>query len=385
MNLSQGIITAWKGIRSNLLRSALTTLGIIIGVGAVITLIAVGQGTQADISGQIETLGTDAIMVMGRTTRLKIADAAELERRVPTILRAVPVLSSRLDVRWNTQSDRMAIDGVGLGYDLMGQVNIEAGRFFTDSEVEQRARVALVGHTVIEDLFAGRWPLGERIMIAGQSFLVIGVLEERGMIMGQDPDNTILVPITTLQRVARTDQVSMLYAQAAGPDVADLATSHISRIFEVNTGRENAVTVMSQSQIMDMAQAITGTLTIMLASIAGISLLVGGIGIMNIMLVSVRERTREIGIRKAIGARRRDILVQFLVESVVLSIGGGLLGIALGILLTRLIQVFGLTTLMTPASVGLAFGFSAAVGLFFGVYPAMQAARLDPIQALRYE
>ncbi|MFO8061210.1 MAG: ABC transporter permease [Bacillota bacterium] len=385
MNLSQGIISAWKGIRSNLLRSALTTLGIVIGVGAVITLIAVGHGAQADISGQIDRLGTNAIMVMGRGTALTIADAEEIERRVPTVLRAVPVLQENLDVRWNTLSERKLVEGVGAGYNLVAQVNVEAGRFFDDAEVERRARVALVGHTVVEDLFAGRWPLGERVQIGGQSFLVIGVLEEQGMQMGQDFDDVIMVPVTTLQRVARTNRVSMLYAQATGPDVMDLATSHIGRIFEVRTGREDAVAVMSQSQIMDIAQAITGTFTIMLASIAGISLLVGGIGIMNIMLVSVRERTREIGIRKAVGARQRDILIQFLVESVVLSMGGGFLGIVLGALLSSLIRQFGLSTLVTPASVSLAFGFSAAVGLFFGVYPAMQASRLDPIQALRYE
>ncbi len=386
MNLLQGMRTAWKGITSNVLRSALTTLGVVIGVGAVITLISVGQGAQEDITREIDRLGTDAIIVTPRGgTRLTIADAEELQARVPALERAVAVLRGNLDIRWGNRSYRTSVDGVGVGYSEISQAELSAGRFFTDSDLQSRNRVALVGQTVVEELFAGRWPLGERILIRDQWFTVIGVLKEQGSHMGADHDDIIMVPITTLQRVARTDRVSMLYAQAKGPEVIDLAASHIARIFEVRTGRSDSVMVTSQSQILDIATAITGTFTIMLASIAGISLLVGGIGIMNIMLVSVKERTREIGIRKAVGARQRDILIQFLVESVVLSLGGGTLGVLAGYSLAGIIRSFGLSAAITPASVLLAFGFSAAVGLFFGVYPAVQAAKLDPIQALRYE
>ncbi len=386
MILREGLRAAWMGITGNILRSALTTLGIIIGVAAVITLIGVGQGAQADITQEINRLGTNSILIASRGEyRFSSEDADEIANRVPTVQRAAPVLTTTLALRWGTETHRANAEGAGGSYaDIIG-LEVEQGRLFDEDDVKNRGRVAVIGSTVADELFAGRSPMGESIHIQGQSFTVIGIMRPQGAAMGQDRDNLIMVPITTLQRTLRTDRISMIYAQGTSSEDIDLATSHIERIFEVLTGRDDSIAVTSQSQILEIVDAITGTLTVMLGAIASISLVVGGIGIMNIMLVSVKERTREIGIRKAVGARRRDILLQFLIESIALSLGGGFLGILSGWGLTALIRFFGLTAIITPSSVLLACGFSAAVGLASGVYPAMQAARLDPIQSLRYE
>lgn len=386
MKLRDSLKSAFKGIKGNLLRSVLTALGIIIGVAAVISLLAVGYGAREDIFGEVDQLGTNVIMVFPRRdTRLTVGDAGHLAERVPTVIRAAALLSTSAEVRWGTESYRTTTEGVSSGYDIIGNIEICSGRYFTEKEAGERAQVAVVGSTVVRELFGGTDPVGERISIYNRPFTVIGVMQERGAAMGQDHDDLVLTPIGSLQRAARSDRVSRIHAQAEGPEVADLAAAHIQRVFVSLTGRDDAVNVISQEQILQLVASITGIFTIMLTAIAGISLLVGGIGIMNIMLVSVKERTREIGIRKAVGARQRDILLQFLLESTVLSVSGGVLGILAGWVLTRIIVLFNLTVVITPQAVLLAVGFSAAVGLFFGVYPAMQAARLDPIQALRYE
>ena len=387
MRLGEAFRSAIDGLRGSILRSALTALGIIIGVAAVITLIAVGQGAGDDITAEIGRLGANAILVSGRTgIALNVDHAAEIAERVPTVIRAAPLLNTGTStVKWGAQSHDSGVQGVGSGYDIVTGVHLQAGRFFGETEVNRRSRVAVVGNDVLEELFRGRDPLGQSIGIRGQAFIVIGVLESQGSSFGGGGDNTVLIPISTAQRLFVTTRVSSIYAQAENAEVSAMASSHIHRIMDLRFGRENSVNVTSQDQLLDIVRTVTSTLTVMLGAIAGISLLVGGIGIMNIMLVSVKERTREIGIRKAVGATKRDILAQFLVESILLSLGGGLVGIGLGWLLARFVEVFGLTTAVTPGSVLLAFGFSAAVGLFFGVYPAAQAAKLDPIEALRYQ
>ncbi len=387
MNIGEAFRSAVSGLRGSVLRSALTALGIIIGVAAVITLIAVGEGAGDEITAEIEGLGVNAIIIAPRAgTQLAMDHAREIVERVPTVaFGAARMDVGRNTVKWGVQTHDAAIQGVGAGYESITGLRLESGRFIDEMDVQRRSRVAVLGQGMIEELFRGRAALGESVNVRGQSVTIIGVLEPQDAGFGGGSDDLVMMPISTLQRMFATTQVNGIYVQAESMEVSDMAVSHIRRIMDLKFGREGSVSVTSQEQLLDMVRTITATLTLMLGAIAGISLLVGGIGIMNIMLVSVKERTREIGIRKAVGAKNRDILAQFLVESILLSLGGGLVGIGLGWLLARLVAVFGLSTAVTGGSVALAFGFSAAVGLFFGVYPAGQAARLDPIEALRYQ
>ncbi|MFO7941406.1 MAG: ABC transporter permease [Bacillota bacterium] len=387
MNLGEAFRSAITGLRGSLLRSALTALGIIIGVAAVITLIAVGQGAGSEITAEIDLLGVNSILIGPNAgTQLQMEDAREIQERVPTVLRAAAQLDAgRVSTKWGANTTEARIQGVDSGYEEITRLQLARGRFFDVTEVERRSRVAVIGPDILEDLFAGRDAIGETLRISGQSVTIIGILESQDAGFAGGSNDAAIMPITTVQRMFTTDRVGSIYAQATDPESSAMAVSHIKAIMDLKFGREDSVVVTSQEQLLDIVRTITGTLTVMLGAIAGISLLVGGIGIMNIMLVSVKERTREIGIRKAVGARKRDILAQFLVESILLSIGGGVIGIGLGWALSRLIALFGLSASVTLGSVLLAFGFSAAVGLFFGVYPASQAASLDPIQALRYE
>ncbi len=387
MNLAEAFRSALSGLRGSILRSALTALGIIIGVAAVITLISVGQGAGQEITAEIDRLGANAILIGPRGgTQLSARDAEEIVRRVPTVLQA----SARFDAgstkaKWGIHTHDVSVLGVGAEYRHITGLQLSQGRFFESLDVERRTRVLVIGDGLVEDLFRGRAPIGEVVNINGQGFTVIGVLEPQDAGFGGSGNDVAILPLSTAQRLYTTDRISSIYAQAESPQVSDLAVTHIRTIMDLKYGRERSVNVTSQEQLLDVVRTITATLTLMLGAIAGISLLVGGIGIMNIMLVSVKERTREIGIRKAVGARKRDILAQFLVESTLLSIGGGMVGIFLGWFLARVVTLFGLTTAVTINAVLLAFGFSLAVGLFFGVYPAAQAAKLDPIEALRYQ
>jgi putative ABC transport system permease protein len=314
------------------------------------------------------------------------AAGAIISAKVPTITAAVPTVNLSATAKWETNTYDTSIVGVTANYSEVRNVKVASGRCFTDEETESRAKVALVGNTVIEELFKNTDPLGQKIMIKGNIFTVIGILEKKGSTMGSSSDDSIVIPVTVAQRLSGSQDVGSIYLQAKNSDVAKLAVAHITSIFYAKYKREDTVRVTSQDELLDTISSTTLTITLMLAAIAGISLLVGGIGIMNIMLVTVTERTREIGIRKALGAKRSNIMSQFIAESVFLSVSGGVIGIALGITVSKIVAVFAKwSTVISPMSILISFAFAMAVGIFFGVYPAYKAANLDPIVALRRE
>ncbi len=387
MNILDSIFVAWGAISTNKLRSLLTMLGVIIGVAAVIALVAVGSGATAQVTSQIQSLGSNMITIFPtQGHRLVLADGPEILRRVPTIIRAVPSVTGSVTLKWQTEVVDTNLDGTTADYPVVRNHELAQGRFITEQDVASLARVAVVGQTVVENLFGGRPPVGQTITINGQPHRVIGVMAKKGATMGQDPDDVVLIPVSTAQRLLQRTNVNNYYLQVQDEQSASLAVAHLQAVFQQKFGRENAIRVFSQDQVLSTMNTMTRTLTMMLGAVAGISLVVGGIGIMNIMLVSVRERTREIGIRKAVGARRQDILVQFLVEALLLSVAGGAIGIIMGRLGALMISsMAGWTTIVSVEAVAIAFAFSFAVGLFFGVYPAVKAAALDPIECLRYE
>jgi putative ABC transport system permease protein len=437
MSVYESIRVALQGLSANKLRSSLTMLGIVIGVGAVIALLALGEGTQAAVTEEIQGIGSNLIFIMpgseeghgpGATRSvvdtLTLADAEAIAalgnpstalrqgsgqgsgHRVPGVVAVAPEFNNNADVVYGSESVNATITGTTHDYPLVRNSFPETGEFFTQQQMTTMARVAVLGHQTAEDLFGGSDPLGRTIKInpstsSGQSrvhFRVIGVMEEKGGGMGGSVDSTVFIPISTAQRKlfggratsGTSWKVSSINVSLVSEHYMDPATDEITWLLrqqhKIQPGEDDDFSVMSQEDILSMAEQVTGILTIFLGAIAAISLLVGGIGIMNIMLVSVTERTREIGIRKAVGAKRRDILMQFLVEAVVLSVIGGLLGILLGAGIAILVEQSGLmTTVVSTESVLLATGFSVAVGLFFGIYPSMRAARLHPIEALRYE
>lgn len=413
MNLVEQIRLALRALSVNKLRSALTMLGIIIGVGAVITLLSVGEGVQNLVRSQLQSIGTNLLFVVSgnlganirSATGLTMADARAISDpfNVPDVVATAPEVMSNADVSRGKTSLRVSVSGVTAEYATVRNRPVESGNFIGDSDVNARSRVAVLGSRVADRLFgdAGAYPVGGSIKINNVPFKVIGVLEEKGGTGGPggNQDEVIMVPLSTAHERLfprfhnrRGEQtLSVIYAQVVSEDRMDQASQEISDLLrqrhDIRYQDEDDFTVINQQDLLSIFGQITNVLTVFLGAIAGISLLVGGIGIMNIMLVSVTERTREIGLRKAVGAKRRDILLQFLIESMALALIGGLLGIALGtsgaIGISRLQS--DLVAVVTPQSVLLATGFSAAVGLFFGIYPATRASRLNPIDALRYE
>ncbi|MBM4458747.1 MAG: FtsX-like permease family protein [Chloroflexi bacterium] len=416
MNLIESIRIALRGLSVNKLRSALTMLGIIIGVGAVITLMSVGQGVQVLITEELQSVGTNLLFVMpgqfsnsgarprtgSGSASLTLADAAAIADpfHVPSAMKVAPELMASADVSYGRQDLRIQVSGVTPDYSVVRKFPVDFGAFFSETDMNAQARVAVLGSSTYERLFgASIYPIGEIIKINGIPFKVIGVLQSKGGASGGNRDDIVLVPLTTAhQRLFpryRTNRgeprLSVIYVEVISEDRMDRAADEVTTLLRhrhgIRFGADDDFTVISQKDLLAIFGEITGVLTIFLGAIAGISLLVGGIGIMNIMLVSVTERTREIGLRKAVGARRKDILAQFLVEAIVLALIGGFIGILLGAsgaaAISRLQD--DLKAVLTPQSVLLATGFSAAVGLFFGIYPATRAARLNPIEALRYE
>jgi ABC-type antimicrobial peptide transport system permease subunit len=394
---------AVRAMRATPLRSLLTALGVIIGVASVVTMVAIGQGARQATTEQVQALGSNLLTVFAGTPSvggvaraepaqsLSLEDAEAIRTGVPGVTGVSAELQRQAQVVYRGENTFTRILGVTPEYETVRNFRAVRGSYFTDDEMRARARVALVGQTVAARLFGEVDPVGAQVKIRGVTFTVIGVLEAKGATAFFDRDDVVLVPITTAQRrLFGTRSVGAIQVQVASeaqmPAAAEALAALMRTRHRLAPGQADDFTIRSQADILQTLTGVAQTMTVLLGGIAAVSLVVGGIGIMNIMLVSVTERTREIGIRKAVGARRRDILMQFLVEAIALSAGGGVLGIGLGVLATRLIAQFaGWATLLAPSAIVLAFSFALAVGLFFGLYPAQRAARLDPIEALRHE
>jgi len=408
MNLGQAMIEALESLSANKLRSSLTILGIVIGVAAVIAMLAVGQGAQDTITGAISGIGSNLLFVFGRNTQevvrnpvpLTVSDAKALKDAflAPDIVEVSQVLQSTLNVTYGKEQRRVTVSGVTPEYFSVRNYTVTEGDLITAENITGQASVALIGVDTANNLFkTTEGVVGQTLRIEGQPFHIIGLLAPKGGGAFGSQDDVILIPFSTAQsRLIRraNNQVDLVYLQALDADTVNAAHDEAVQILRsrhrILIGPDD-FTVMSQKDIVSTVQNITGVFTIFLGGIAGISLLVGGIGIMNIMLVSVTERTREIGLRKALGARKRDILVQFLSESSLLSLIGGLIGIGLGWLISFIVSQVATAsgTPFTPVvgiqAIAMATLFSTAVGLFFGIYPANRAASLEPVEALRYE
>ena len=401
--VKETIRVALGSIRANLLRSGLTTLGIVIGTGAVITMVALGEGAQRQVQQQIENMGTNVLTVRpgqgffrgvaGGSQRLEEDDALALRDQIGDRYQVAPEIESRLQVsylRWNSSN---SVVGTWPSFFPLQNHEVEHGRVFDEGEVQGRRRVAVLGSNVPDDLSTPAGLLvGRDIQIRGIGFEVIGVLKEKGGAMWMQPDDQIFIPLSTaMYRVmGGRDRLRSIYVAAPSPEELDPAWADIDQVIRrehrILPTQEADFSIQQSSDILETFNETTQTFALLLAGIAGVSLLVGGIGIMNIMLVSVTERTREIGVRKALGATRKTILFQFLIEALVLCVLGGALGVATGFGSARLItQVYGSQTAVAPEAVVVALGFSAAIGLFFGIWPARRASILDPIDALRYE
>jgi macrolide transport system ATP-binding/permease protein len=404
--LWENIRSALRSLWQNRMRAVLTALGILIGVGAVIAMVSVGQGSTAQITDRIQGLGSNLLTIsagsvvsggvrqgFGAATTLTYDDADAIKGQIAGVVGVAPEMDSRVQARFLKNTWSTSAVGTTADYPTVRNWNVGSGAFFTEEDNRNKRNVAVLGVDVVTNLFGeDADPIGKVIKLGPVSFKVVGVLEKKGT--GSSffsQDDTILIPILTAQarftgrKVIRSVVVSVEDKKIMDSAKADIQVLLRERHKLSDDGSEDDFTITSQEDILKTVQGVSQTMTLLLASIAGISLLVGGIGIMNIMLVSVTERTREIGIRKALGARRRDVLAQFLTEAIILSGIGGLLGWALGWGASRVISSLGTTTVVAPATVVLAFGFSVAVGVFFGIYPANKASRMDPIQALRFE
>jgi putative ABC transport system permease protein len=395
---------AFRSLRVNKMRSALTMLGIIIGVAAVITMLAVGEGAKQSLAQSIASLGSNMILVIpgsttsggarmgtGNTTTLVPEDAQAMASE-SAIDSAAPLVRGTGQVVFQDRNWSTSIYGTTEEYALVREWPVSKGRFIIKQDVDGRTKNCLVGQTVVDEIFGDEDPIGKIIRIKQVPFTVVGVLEMKGQSpSGQDQDDTVLVPLSTaMSRLFGVTSVQAIMVKAKGPDTVDRAVDQVTTLLrqrhKISEGEDDDFSVRNLSEMLATAEAQTRIMAILLGSVASVSLLVGGIGIMNIMLVSVTERTREIGIRMAVGAKENDILLQFLVEAVVLSLIGGIIGIILGVGLSTAVAMFSqFKTSVSLYSVLLSFLFSAAVGIFFGFYPAKKAAGMDPISALRYE
>lgn len=400
----ESFLMAWASLIANKMRSILTMLGIIIGVAAVIALVSIGNGVKQDIQNSISSLGSNLLMVMpgaprtpgvrpsqGSMKSLKVSDYQAISK-LDGVKAASPYTANSYVTIYQSKNWTTTVSGVSSNFQDVNNWTMAEGRFISSKNVENRERVAVVGQTVVKNLFAGEDPVGKEIRVKNIPFRVIGVLNSKGNgTMGNDQDDVIFIPYTTaMERVEGVDYLRMVYVVASDDNGIDRLQSDIENLLRVRHSIKDTnlddFNIQNMKSIMETMEQTTGTLTLFLGAVAAISLVVGGIGIMNIMLVSVTERTREIGIRKALGATYFVIVTQFLIEAVVISLMGGLIGIALGIGASKLIGLAsGMSTVISVPTIVLSFAFSMAIGLVFGIYPARKAAKLNPIDALQYE
>jgi putative ABC transport system permease protein len=396
---------AWRALRRNPMRSALTALGIVVGVAAVIAMVAIGNGAKAQVEAQIASLGQNVVQVFsGSTTSsglrtgwggagtLTVEDMEAIAREIPGVTGVSPEVRNVTQVVAEHQNWATQVLGVSPDYFSIRQWALVEGEPFTERDIRAASKVAVIGRTTAQQLYGGDSPIGRVVRIKNVPFVIVGLLAPRGFSMhGTDQDDVLIVPYSTaMKRVMGVTTVRSIAIQAATASLLDSLPAQISELLRqrhrLGPGRDDDFTVRTQEDIAEAATETSRVMTTLLGAIASVSLIVGGIGIMNIMLVSVTERTREIGIRMAVGAHARDILTQFLLEAIALSTVGGLIGIVLGIVTAKVLSaVAEWPTLISPGSIAVAFLFSAAVGVFFGFYPARKAAHLDPITALRYE
>lgn len=408
INIPSTIKISLRSIRVNKMRSALTMLGIIIGVGAVITMLAVGTGARQKIEEQIASMGSNLLIVLpgattaggvrmgaGTQSTLSMGDAEAIQEECPAVLYVAPVLGGVAQVVYGNQNWSTGVTGTTPSIFEIRDWRFSEGRPFTDDDVRSASKVCLLGQTVVDNLFGSIDPIGQIVRIKNVPFTVIGVLESKGQSpTGQDQDDTIFIPVTTAQKklfgTAFPGMVRIISVKAKSADDLSAAEKQITELLRqrhrIGPKQDDDFSVRNLTQMMQAAEQSARVMGWLLGSVASVSLLVGGIGIMNIMLVSVTERTREIGIRMAVGAKTWDIRLQFLIEALILSLIGGIFGIILGISGSQLLSMMAdWPTIVSPLSILLAFSFSGIVGIFFGYYPAMKASRLDPIEALRYE
>ena len=400
----ESFLMAWASLIANKLRSLLTMLGIIIGVAAVIALVSIGNGVKQDIEDSISSLGSNLLVVLpgaprtpgarssqGSMKSLKISDY-EAIAKLEGVKAASPMTNGSYVVIYQNKNWTTSVAGVNANFQDVNNWTMTSGRFFSDKNVQNRERVAVVGQTVVKNLFADEDPVGKEIRVKNIPFRVIGVLKSKGNgTMGNDQDDTVLIPYTTsMERVEGIDYLRMVYVVAKDDEGIDRLQADIENLLRVRHNIKDTnlddFNIQNMKSIMETVAQTTGTFTLFLGAVAAISLVVGGIGIMNIMLVSVTERTREIGVRKALGATYSVIVTQFLIEAVVISLIGGFIGIAFGIGASKVIgMVSGMSTIVSVPTIIMSFAFSMAIGLIFGIYPARKAAKLNPIDALHYE
>jgi putative ABC transport system permease protein len=396
---------ALRALSRNKIRSALTMLGIIIGVGSVIAMVSLGQGAQKQVQDQISSMGTNLLIVMsnsqrsggvragsGTGTTLTTDDADAILRDVPGVAAISPSVTASVPLVVGNQNWTTRAEGASASYPSIRARAVASGEFFTDADVKSAARVAVLGQTVVNELFGGADPVGQQIRVRNLTFRVVGVLERKGQSQyGQDQDDTLVLPYTTvMKKLTATNYVSTVYVSAVSQDATDDVQQEVTKLLRtrhnLRAGEDDDFRIRNLTDVAEAAAETSRVMTMLLGGIAAVSLLVGGIGIMNIMLVSVTERTREIGIRMAIGARSKVVQNQFLIESLLLGLAGGFIGILTGIGVSfALSQVFGWPQLISPVAVVGSAAFSMAIGVIFGYYPARKAASLDPIDALRFE
>lgn len=400
----ESFLMAWASLIANKMRSILTMLGIIIGVAAVIALVSIGNGVKQDIQNSISSLGSNLLMVMpgaprtpgvrpsaGSMKSLKVSDYEAISK-LDGVKAASPMTNGSYVVIYQNKNWTTSVSGVSYNYLDVNNWSMKSGRFLSEKNVQNRERVAVVGKTVVKNLFGDEDPVGAEIRVKNIPFRIIGVLNSKGSgAMGNDQDDMVVIPYTTaMERVEGVDYLRMIYVVGKDENGIDRLQSDIENLLRVRHGIKDTnlddFNIQNMNSIMETMEETTGTLTLFLGAVAAISLVVGGIGIMNIMLVSVTERTREIGVRKALGATYSVIVTQFLIEAVVISLMGGIIGIILGIGASKLIgMASGMSTVISIPTIVMSFAFSMAIGLIFGIYPARKAAKLNPIDALHYE